>query len=170
MKRSYVVIGLLVLLFAAPGIVAYMVYLHPGWISARTNRGQLLQPPLLLQSKNLSEKWQLLYWSPTDCTDVCAKRMDDLARIRLALGRRLYYVDLVLAMKQPASTVSKAIQHQLRHVDGRMIRFGAHDATLLGVKPAVYLINPTHYAILVYSQALQDDDIFQDLKKMVKDK
>lgn len=170
MKRTTVIINLLIVLFAAPGIIAYLVYLHPTWISARTNHGHLLQPPPKLDALSLAEKWQLLYWSPQACTQTCMQRIDELAKLRLALGRRLYYVDLVLASDIPLTDVAQETQNLLHAVDGKIVQLKGADAEKLGVQPTIYLLNPEHYVVLAYSSDQKAKDIFEDLQKMVHDK
>ena len=170
MKRSAGIIGLLLFLFAAPGTIAYIVYLHPELISERTNHGELLQPPPILQQMSQSEKWQLLYWTPEACTQYCLQRMDDLAKLRLALGRRLYYVDLVLASQTALSAASQTTQNLLEAVDGHWAQLAGKEAEILGSQPAIYLVNPQGYVILAYSSDQSLKDIFQDLQKMVHDK
>lgn len=170
MKRAYITMCVLVVLFVAPGMLAYMVYLHPTWISAKTNHGQLLQPPPLLHSKYRGEKWQLLYWSPQDCTQDCEYHLDDLARMRLALGRRLYYVDLLLAMPNSAVELPERTRNLLHKMDGRLINLTQEDTTELGSQPAIYLVNPQHFVILSYKKDQSMHDIFEDLQKMVRDK
>ena len=169
MKRAYITMCLLIVLFTAPGLLAYMVYLHPTWISGRTNHGQLLQPPPLLHSKYREEKWQLLYWSPQDCTQDCTHHLDDLARMRLALGRRLYYVDLILAIPNSA-VVPPRTQNLLHKMDGNLINLTQEDTTELGIQPAIYLVNPQQFVILSYTKDQSMHDIFEDLQKMVRDK
>jgi len=169
MKRPYLVLTALLFLFAAPGIVAYLVYTHPSWLQASTNRGHLLQPAPRLQSMGQHKKWQLLLWSPAGCDAECARRMNDLARIRLSLGRRLYHVDIILAMPMTAPKISIALQQQLRHDDARLLRMDAEDEATLGLTTAIYIVNPAHDVILAYTPTQVEDDIFHDLKIVVKD-
>jgi hypothetical protein len=167
MKRSFIIISLFIL-FAAPGLCAYVIYSHPQWISARTtNHGRLLQPAPKLQQQNQTEKWQLLYWMPQACTQACLQRMDDLAKLRLALGRRLYYVDLVLATPLVSD---QSLQDKLEQMDGHVLQINEQNLDILGNKPAIYLVNPQHYVILAYSEQQAVKDIYQDLQKMVHDK
>lgn len=168
MKRT-MIICLLILVFAAPGIAAYIAYTHPNWWAKTTNHGQLLQPPPLLHQASMSAKWQLMYWGGDGCDLACRNRLDDLARIRLALGRRLYHVDLILAMHESASDLSDVVRHQLQQVDGRTLMMNVADARVLGTAPAIYIVNGAHYVILAYPATQPNDDIFQDLKKMVSD-
>jgi hypothetical protein len=170
MKRSPGIIGLLLLLFAAPGVIAYLLYLHPEWSSSRTNHGQFLQPPPVLQQMPQNEKWQLLYWMPQTCTQDCLHRLDELAKLRLALGRRLYSVDLVLASQTALSAASQTTQNLLEEVDAHWAQLSGKEADILGSQPAIYLVNPQRYVILAYASDQALKDIFQDLQKMVHDK
>lgn len=166
MKKFYGTISLLIILFTAPGILAYIVYQHPHWISGRTNHGQLLQPPTLLHSTYQGNKWQLLYWSPHSCDEACLHRMNDLAKLRLALGRRLYHVDLVLATAPLQQNLQPELQAFLQKIDGQKVE----TQESLSKEPAIYLVNPQHYVILAYSRMQPSKEIFQDLQKMVHDK
>lgn len=168
MKKFYGIISMLLILFAAPGILAYIVYQHPNWVSGRTNRGQFLASPAILHSSYQSHKWQIVYWNPQSCDPACRQRIDDLAKLRLALGRRLYYVDLVFAHSQKG--VSEELQTLLHNIEGHEARIQKQDETLLGQQPAIYLVNPQHYVILAYSTEQSNQDIFHDLQKLVHDK
>lgn len=170
MKRSAIVMSLLVILFTAPGLIAYIVYTHPQWMRGRTNHGQLLQPPPLLTHAFQEGKWQLMYWAPNGCEQSCFQRMDELAKLRLALGRRLYYVNLVLATPATLTPVSQDLQANLEFLDGQWLQLNAEDTHVLSKDAAIYLINPQRYVILAYSQQQAVKDIFQDLQKMVHDR
>lgn len=169
MKRPYLIMSLLVLLFAAPGLIAYIAYLHPNWLHQNTNHGKLLQPPPRLHTTH-PQKWQLLYWSPQSCTRICMQRLDALARLRLALGRRLYYVDLVLAMSETTDNLAQDTQNILHNMDVHSIRLFETDAAKLGSQSAIYLVDAQNYVILAYDEDQSMQDIFQDLQKMVHDK
>ena len=168
MKKFYKIVSLLLVLFTAPGILAYIVYQHPNWISGRTNRGQLLQPPVQLQAAYPGNKWQILYWNPQPCQQTCLQQIDDLAKMRLALGRRLYYVDLIFAHSQ--KNLSIALQDLLQKIAGHDSQIQEADANILGPQSAIYLVNPQHYVILAYSIDQAKKDLFQDLQKLVHDK
>lgn len=171
MKRPYVIIGLLMLLFAAPGIAAFVFFMHPSWLTATTNRGQLLQPPKTIISLAQSTKWQLVYWQPHACEQDCAKHMNDLARIRLALGRQVRQIDTVLLIPQNQANIADTLQQQLT-TEGSQIRqvVVPEDHLQLGNAPVIYIANKQHALILAYADTQPLDDIFQDLKHLVTDK
>ena len=169
MRRPTIVLSLLFVLFATPGVAAYFFYKHPEWIASRTNHGHLLQPPQILTQIQQTKKWTLLYWSPKSCGKVCLQHIDDLAKLRLALGRHLYDVDLVLASLGAMETLKKP-QRVLKDLDGHLLELDDKSAELLGKQSAIFLANPQRYLILSYSSNQAVKDIFQDLQKMVRDK
>jgi len=93
-----------------------------------------------------------------------------LAKLRLALGRRLYAVDLVLATQSPRNSVSQTAQNLLEEIDAHWAQLSDKEADILGYQPAIYLVNPKGYVILAYAKDQPVKDIFQDLQKMVHDK
>lgn len=178
LRRHSIVLMALVILFAAPGLFAYVFFHHPSWLGAApTNRGVFLNPPGILTSMDQSKKWRLVFWSPIACDNACMRRMDELARIRLALGRRLYHVDTYLVLD--AETVAEAVPSLsdaelkiLHDQDSHVLILPAHDQAdrlVLGKQPAIYIVSPDNYVILMYSMTSQPDDIFQDIKQLVKD-
>ena len=52
-RYNYIVLFILGAVFAAPGIAAYLFYLHPQWLSSTTtNKGVFLDPPVLLAHRD----------------------------------------------------------------------------------------------------------------------
>lgn len=172
MKKNlskYAVLLLLVLLFAAPGVAAYFFYKHPEWLAgAPVNKGVLLKPAVLLKALPVKNaKWHVIYWTPETCTKHCFKELDTLARVRLALGRKLYYVDLwLLAGGQEA--LSKADEEVLRFMDYHYqpVTDESGRASLTD-KPRVFLANPDNFLILSYPADVNPNDVYNDLKLLV---
>lgn len=163
---------LLALLFAAPGITAYIFFQHPSWLGSTTvNRGTLLKPAQLLTALGVhNNKWHILFWSPKDCDNACLKQLDTLARVRLALGRKLYYVDQWFVLGEKASNLTAGEKTLLHDLDFQFIQLAAlkdnsHDN--LPAEPAVFLVNPDNYLILKYPSDVNPDDVFKDLKLLV---
>ena len=141
-------LGILLIIFLAPGVLAYVFYMHPNWIAAsKTNRGQLLSPAVFVPDVFVSsQKWHIVFWSPGKCTKKCMATFDGLTRLRIALGRKLYEVDLDLLNDTQAIT-----------------------KTQLGLtnKPEIFIVNPQHYWILRYSVNAPLDDLYNDIKKLL---
>ena len=171
LQRNYLVLCLLGLLFAAPGISAYLLYLHPHWLSALpTNKGELLNPPVLLHQVNTHGIWQLVLWSPQVCSQDCILQLDKLARIRLALGRHLYEVETLLLMNTGDLKVSDALKGILDEQDIHTLRLSPAQRKQMPVlknTPGIFIINPNHYVILSYASSVKPDDIFYDLKQLI---
>lgn len=170
-RRNYSVLFLLGLLFAAPGISAYIFYLHPNWLgNTTTNKGRLLSPPVLLAHSKTSPKWQLALWSPGACEQSCIAELDKLARIRLALGRHLYKVQpqLLLDAKAPPLTepLAKALQEQDIHTT-RLSQSERAKMPVLKDQLAIFIVNPDAYLVLAYNPTVKPEDIFHDLKQLV---
>ena len=168
--RSGLVLLFLVVLFAAPGFFAYFFYSHPHWLDhTKTNRGELINPPIQLMSAN-STKWKLLLWSPQVCEESCIEQLDKLARIRLALGRRLYGLELWLLLGNNAPNLSKMFSDTLHEKDIRVLKLSALDLpSALPEDAKVYLENPNGYLVLSYPLTANPKDIFHDIKRLLKE-
>lgn len=170
-KRNYLILLLLLLIFIAPGSMAYLLYTHPQWLGkTTTNRGTLLNPPVQLVNVKSKGKWRLILWNPGDCNDVCVKQIDKLARIRLALGRRLYEVEQWLIVDEEMSHLSPSLMNLLKDEDIQ-IQYLSKEARAqlqaLNDKSTVFISNPNDYLILSYDLAAKSDAIFYDIKHLL---
>lgn len=171
-SKSFVLVGLF-LVFAAPGLMAYLFYSHPEWLEkGRTNRGLLISPSIYLDTKvnGPQSKWSLILWSPKNCGKACQLQVDKLARVRLALGRRLYQLDALLLLGQEAQDISIPFK---KHLQDEAIKVQKVADYLKGAlpfseQPQVYIKNPEGYLILSYSVGAKPDDIYHDLKHLLK--
>lgn len=168
---KYYILLLLVLIFATPGIAAWMFYKHPSWLGTATiNKGTLLSPPVALNSFKEAAKWRIIFWNPSVCDKACMQQLEVLAKIRLALGRKLYQVDqwLILSNKSPA--LSQEQQSLLREIDFQMTKLSAaeiHAKGALFSKAKIFLADPNNYLILSYSPQVNPDDVYKDLKLLL---
>jgi len=170
-RRNYIVLLLLVALFVAPGVSAYLFYNHLTWLgAAKTNKGELLSPPLLLAKLGMDAKWRLILWSPAGCDQDCMQQLDKLARIRLALGRRLYQVDSLLLLGGEAPPLTTAFADSLREQDIRVLKLSAEDQHRLPTNPELFIMNPDDYLVLAYQPTTKPADIFHDLKRLLNTK
>lgn len=162
---------ILALLFAAPGISAYFFYKHPDLLgSSRVNKGTLLNPPFLLNGLDKSTKWRLILWSPTGCSDLCMKQLDQLARVRLAMGRKLYQVELWLILGDKAPAMDDQTQALLDKEDFHIVQSSTASTINLSVlttKAQLFIANPDNYVILSYLPKANPEDIYKDLKLLL---
>ncbi len=181
LMRSKKVLLPLFLVFIAPGIFAILFYMHPSWLGGLpTNKGLLIRPSVPLAALDGSEvesesatekdKWHMVVWCPKGCDTTCLHTLDEMARVRLALGRRLYQVDLwMLQAKQSlvcsheATEAFKAGAIKKRELSKK----AQEEARLLTNKPKVFLADPRHYLVLEYEALGKPSDVFQDLKRLL---
>lgn len=171
MKRQYWVLLGLLLVFAAPSITAVIVYQHPQWLLAsKTNKGHLLKPPVRI-SDVPTKKWQIVFWNPESCEKACVAQLDQLARIRLALGRRVYQVAVVLLQNSLSQDVSVATMNALTEADIQVARLSETQAVeldhVLPHAPAIYLASPDGFLVLAYHMKTNPDDVYRDLKRLL---
>ena len=171
MKRNYIVLILLALLFAAPGVTAYFYYQNPAWLSkATTNKGQLLRPPLLFAKEfDNKQKWRLMFWYPGDCDKTCLQVLDKLARTRLALGRRLYEVDECLLQHEGSSQL-KNLRPYLQEQAIKVLAISQKTFEafpFFGKTPKIVIANPEGYLVMSFKKEALPKDIYHDLKQLL---
>jgi hypothetical protein len=168
---KYYILLLLAIMFSAPGISAYLFYQHPTWLgSSKVNKGILLSPPIALKSLDGLSKWRIVFWIPTVCKKTCLKQLDLLARVRLALGRKLYQVDQWLILGDDESQRMKQIKPLLKERDFHVARLTSDDLVKLNAispEATIFIVNPDNYLILSYQSPLKPDDIYKDLKLLL---
>lgn len=167
----YAVVCVLVLLFAAPGLFAYLCYQHPQWLGAsRINKGLLLEKPIALSSAISKDKWQIIFWSPQGCDEHCIAQLDLLSRVRLALGRKLYQVDQWLVVNEQTPTLPNELHELLKKQDyhsGQLIQAEQKQLALLPADTKVFIVTPDNYVILGYKVPVNPDDVYKDLKLLL---
>jgi hypothetical protein len=168
---KYYILVLLIVLFIAPGVAAYIFYQHPSWLgSTRINKGTLLNPPILLNALEGKSKWRIIFWSPNDCGQTCMHQLDVLARIRLALGRKLYQVDQWLVLGDKASSLSEEQQVILKNIDFKVMKLSKMEEVSqnpLFKRSKVYVADPENYLILKYAAEVNPEDVYKDLKLLL---
>lgn len=188
-KRRYI-LSILFILFAAPGLFAYFFYKNPQWLSSNTtNQGLLLRQPLKVerllypkvkihsQQETIAPQWQLFLWSPDGCEKNCMQKIDQLTRVRLALGRHLYAVAVHLCMPSEAESLSDTYLKILRDHDVHVTTLSSRETASiqrgLNFKPhqsQIFIANPEAFIVLAYPVQVNLAAIFHDLKHLVTQK
>ena len=170
-KKPVLTLIILAVIFCLPGLVAYWLFMHPEWLlAAKTNKGQLLNPPYALSTKSDNHKWHLYYWHPGKCDAVCTKQLDRLARIRLALGRKLYEVDLQWLRSNDSPEPGTQLQLQLKEQDISTQKLNAKDSKYLFAQAQgseIFIANPDTFLILAYDKLNKPMDVYDDLKHLL---
>ena len=149
----------------------FWLYQHSDWLGgAETNRGRLLTPPVLVDALPKTTKWGLLVWNPGRCGPSCRRQLNKITRIRLALGRRFYNVNLwVMTHNKTSFDAPKTVG--LIHQQGIQpvilpATMGAK-LPILGDTPSVFIVNPDNFLILSYQLAVDPADIYSDLQRVM---
>lgn len=170
-STKYYTLLLLVLMFAAPGIAAYIFYQHPGWLGAtKVNRGTLLKPAVTLPVLDAQKKWRIILWIPGTCDAACLQQLDTLARIRLALGRKLYQVDQWLVIGPQTPPLEQETKATIKELDFQVAQLSADELKaqkILYAESKVFLADPNNYLILSYPPLVNPDDVYRDLKLLL---
>lgn len=168
---KYYVLLLLATMFAAPGITAYLFYQHPEWLgTSKINKGTLLSPPIALNSFDKQSKWKIVFLSPGGCKKDCIQQLNMLARVRLALGRKLYQVDEWLVLDEQSSLVAEELKPLLKEQDINVITIPAAEMAKIKDLPAkatIFIVNPENFLILSYQAGGNPDDVYKDLKLLL---
>lgn len=171
LQSRFIVMFFLIIIFIAPSVLAYLYYRHPTWLSSpSTNRGELVTPPYQLQNISQSQRWRLLFWSPSTCDATCIQRLNALARIRLALGRRLYQVQACVLLPDKKTSFRLKDTKILQEDDICVLKLPEQaqaDRSALGDNPMFFIVNPDGFFILKYPADMQADDLFHDIKHLL---
>jgi hypothetical protein len=173
LMRSKKILMALFLVFIAPGVLAIIFYMNPSWLGGLpTNKGRMIRPSVQLTGLGESgDKWHLAVWCAKGCDTTCLDTVDEMARVRLALGRRLYQVDLWVLQAEQGVMCQQAIASVLKAeaIKTRVLSTAEQNAVPLLQDNAskVFLADPDNYLVLEYAGTGKAADVFQDLKRLL---
>ena len=177
--RNRIGLVLILLLFAAPLVTAYVLNAF-GWRPAgMRNYGTLIEPPQDLTTARIvytdgkAILWKDDAWSWTvfaipgaSCAQACIERIDELRRARLTLNQNAYRVNVVvLDANVPASAI-EAMKPVVRARDA--------DEKLAAYRPATsddvaaVLVDPHGFLILSYPAGYDGNLLKKDLARLIK--
>lgn len=167
-KTKILLIALLVLL---PFVFARVLYHHQSWLPQhKTNRGQLLTPPLTIQQLGLElaathHRWVLVLVSPGACDSECQQQLHTMQQIQRALGKdmnRLQRVLLTTAAVDPSLQAGLNASATISWpVDATVL------TRVLGQPAQWYVIDPLGNIILAYHAHLNPEAMLDDLKYLM---
>lgn len=180
MTRQRWLLVAFVVSFVLPFVVGHLAY-QQGWFDGgRTNKGDLLVPPLALAEQGwqalpdqpeLAGTWWLVYVLPESCAADCVRGLDAMVRLRAGMGRERARVGVLLlhAGEAPPALPPLSVQPSLL-VRGRV------DAAVAAAWQGQWLImDPMGWVMLSYrvpesQQALlvRAQDLIDDLMQLLK--
>jgi hypothetical protein len=167
---------LLVLLFFAPLLLAFLVYYGSGWRPAgRTNHGQLIEPPRALPVTGaavmLHGKWSLLYVGDEDCRLACDNTLYFMRQTQLGLGNLIPRVQRIFLRTRDCCgpPMQQSGQPPLLLLDAA----GAESAALRAALPSerdassIFIVDPRGNLMLRYQATDDPKGLREDLKKLL---
>ena len=177
-NRNRIGLILILLLFAAPLLTAYVLNAF-GWRPAGSrNYGTLIEPPQDLTAarfvqadgkplawKDENWSWTVFALTGSACAGTCLERIDELRRARLTLNQNAFRVRVVvigelpadaLAAMKPVTTASDA--------DGRLAALRPAGAD----EVAVAFADPHGFLVLRYPVGYDGNKLRKDLARVIK--
>ncbi len=173
MKNKHLTLMLLALLFLIPVLGAYHLIKHPEWIQGQnpTNYGTFVEKPLVWHHDGDEKRpWQLVLWQNQACDKECLKQLDLLARIRLAMGRKVYLMNIWLFcsenVKLSAKDIQKLQQHDI-HIAYASSKEEAQWNNVFVSQPIV-LVTPEHKTLMMYGLNPNPKKMYHDFQLLIK--
>jgi hypothetical protein len=177
-NRNRLVLLAIVLLFAAPLLIAYVMN-REGWHPQQTrNSGVLVEPPrdvnavavTLTDGSRLLWRdpqwhWTLLALAGAQCAQECRLRLDEALRMRLTLGRNAERLRLVyLGPPLPQADLAVRAPLQAGQDDaGVLAEYRARDTDAL----ALALVDPNGLLMLRYPDGYSAQGLRSDIQKVL---
>lgn len=194
-RKNRILLLLLAASFVVPFLVGDLAY-RLGWYEGgRTNKGQLIDPPVAFASLALRDgdgrgldagfvdkHWWLLYVVPADCAAACRNRLFQMRQVRKALGRESDRLRQAVVVTGPLAPATEALLQQefpgFQRLRGDA---AAVDAAFAPARPAasgaglLYIMDPMGWLMLSYPPEADEkrsvekaEDVLQDLRKLLK--
>jgi hypothetical protein len=170
---------LIVLLFAAPIVVAYLLN-AAGWRpSGMRNYGTLIEPPqdltaarfVLDDGKPLAWKdrewsWTLIALTGPACAQKCLARIDELRRARLTLNQNAFRVRVVVLDESlsPEALAPLKPTQRARDVDGKLAALRPQNEN----EVTAVLVDPHGFLVLSYPTGYDANLLRKDLARLIK--
>ena len=169
---------LILLLFTAPLLTAWVLS-ERGWLPAgKRNYGTLLQPPRDLAAAGIVDTdgqalpWKDAEWSWTvfpltgpSCASACLARIDELRRVRLSLNQNASRVRVVvLGTLPPAALDGLAPVREVRDPTASLAAWRPTGAD----EVAVVFADPHGFLVLSYGVGYDARKLRHDLERVIK--
>jgi hypothetical protein len=135
-------LGVLVLLFFGPLLLATALYYSSGWRPVgHTNHGTLIDPPRPLAGALFQGKWSLVYVGAGSCDESCRRTLHYMRQTHLGLGRLYTRTQRVFLETAPCCDAA------LAHTYPDLITV---DASSAAMRPVLRQIPPEHRATGIF--------------------
>lgn len=191
--RTMKPLWLLFLVFAAPVMAAWFLYLNPQYLpSGRTNRGELIESLVSLpsqvlirdsmgreidRSSHLEGRWTLVVLARSPCDQSCRAQLQLIRQVRLALGESRFSVERLLMQIGEESNFAASLKDSLADLDGvylASIRGPLAETFLsqLGDEASsvgrIYILDPMGRLMMRYAFNAPAKDLLKDMERLLK--
>ena len=185
--------GFIIIAMILLGMIMAYVMFHTGWLlpSGTTNKGELLRPPVALQtlslthdsptlkalftSENTTKRWRLLVPVTADCGEICRQNLYVTRQVHIRLAEKAYRVERIILQ---LGTVNQEIEAWLQQNHPNVIvASSTHEKLAAWLMAAnidgnledyYYLIDQQGFAMMSYDTQHSGQDLLDDLKKLLK--
>ena len=187
-KRNPYTPWFVVIAFVAPVVAAYALFFLGITPPAYSNKGELLDPIIDVESFALSDdsnnilgrdaitehKWHMMYFVGSSCDDACNQTLYNMRQINIAAGKYANRLQrLLVHLEAPAEEFQALVAKeypQARHVNANAETIAV---ALQEVGPQfrpneIYIMDPLGNIMLRFTQEQSYKDILHDLKKLFK--
>lgn len=129
-----------------------------------TNQGHLLKKTVRIAEWRHLKKWRLVYVAQASCDASCLHALMTLARVRLALGRHLYGIELWLLIPPSALDNATDLARQLHEMDVHVSALSVLPDALR--HSPIWIVNNKGEGVLTYPDVTHPQAVFSDLKRL----
>lgn len=179
-------------LFAAPVVLATLLYTLDWRPRGAVNYGELVQPPRPVadidlrtpdgkpwRSGELREKWHMVYFAPPECAEACAQNLYKMRQVHVAQGQERDRVERVMVLTgtgSPAWLASVMEEYpDLRVVTGTEAniralaqQFALPQGSPLDRLERIYVVDPIGNFMMSYPAEADPARVRKDLKHLLK--
>ncbi|EAR21917.1 hypothetical protein [Nitrococcus mobilis] len=185
-RRARMQILIIAGLFAAPMLLAWLLFTMGLWPSGTTNHGKLIQPPQAMASSDWTTRsgtpfgradllgyWNLLLVVDGRCERVCLESLDLLRRLRLALGANADRVHLLLLQPHGAPApdlpkVSQPVVFELLAPNPRIASLLAKRAGTAEGGTGVFIIDYRAFNMMTYPVPFDGSGMLDDMEHLLR--
>jgi hypothetical protein len=170
--KKYISVLVLVVIFSIPFFAAFFLFTHPAlWRHlSSTNYGNWAPKTNWQLNQAKARAWQIVLWNDGSCEQSCMQTLDQLGRVRLAMGRKVYEVDIVLVVPEGIE-ISSELERQLKEWNFYYQYLPLKDKPIWNKNFKQYpivLFGPEHESVLEYPLNFDSKKMYHDFQVLVK--
>lgn len=186
-RSSLAPLWIMGLIFALPALAAWFFYLNPEYLpQARTNRGELIAPPVPLAPgalrspdgtpfdwDRLSGHWTLVVPSQPPCATACLDKLAEIRQIRLAVGESRLSIERLLVLTETPSG-PPALPPDLVGTLVATLSWADASELLTQIGPdealwdRIFILDPLGRLMMRYTPTAPAKDVLKDLERLLK--